>query len=370
MIAAVIVEYNPLHNGHIYHLDQTRKIMNEKCPNSEHFIIAVMSGNFCQRGEATVLNKYTRTRHAILSGADMVVELPSIYATSSAEYFAKGAIEVISKIKGVDLVCFGSECGNIDELKHISDISESEEYNSLVKEYVSAGLSYPKSTSKALEDIGIANTDNYSLPNNTLAIEYIRQARKIGLSAELCTITRQGGGYNDTAIDNEFVSASAIRNSINNKSHSDISSKVPDYVYADLLTANVDYDKFFGIIGSKLLDTNEVYEDNEGIINRIKKAMLTANNYEELVELAHTKRYTKSKIKRVLVHIALSHKPSDIEHNLGNVTVLGVKQSSKQLLSLIAKSDDNFHNQMNDYANNIYNILSTDKITSNKMIIV
>lgn len=113
MIAAIIVEYNPLHNGHIYHIEQTKKLLSELAPNENNSIVAIMSGNFTERGDIAVLNKYTRAKHAIMSGVDMVIELPAIYATSSAEYFANGAMQIASKIKNLGLICFGAECDDI-----------------------------------------------------------------------------------------------------------------------------------------------------------------------------------------------------------------------------------------------------------------
>ena len=131
MIATIIVEYNPLHNGHIYHINQTKQLLKQLAPNEDNSIIAIMSGNFTQRGDISMLNKYTRAKHAIFAGVDMVIELPVVYATSSAEYFANGAIQIANKIKDLGLICFGAECDNFDTLNMIAELTTKEEYNNL-----------------------------------------------------------------------------------------------------------------------------------------------------------------------------------------------------------------------------------------------
>ena len=369
MIGAIIVEYNPLHNGHILHIKKTRELMEKISHSSENYLIAIMSGGFVERGEVAILNKYTRATHAICSGVDMVIELPSIFATSSASYFAKGAIDIARKIKGLEMICFGSECGDIEKLKNIINISESKEYNSLVKENMDKGLSYPISTALALESLGIRDNTEYSLPNNTLGIEYIKEAKKVGLEDIMYTIKREGGGYHDITTQSEYISATAIRHSVSNNSIEKIENKLPSYVLKDLFNSHIDYDKLFGIVTSKVLTLDNVYEDNEGVINRIKKFSQIANNYEELISLSHTKRYTKSKIKRILLHIALNHS-KDMIREIGNINILAIKESSKHLLSLIEKSEDNYHIENDNYSNKIYNIVSKDKITSESMRII
>ncbi len=374
MIAAIIVEYNPLHNGHIHHINSTRKILDKMHPTTKNHIIAIMSGGFCQRGEPAILNKYTRTKHALLSGVDMVIELPSIYATSAAEYFAKGAIEIISKIDNVGLVCFGSECGDMDKLNNVCDAMSKDKYNSIIKLNLDSGLSYPASSANALTELGVCDNDLLKLPNNTLAIEYIKQAKKFNLAATLATIKREGSGYHDDNYDvnndENFASATAIRKSLTDNKLEEICKQVPKCVYSDLASAEIDYNKLLGVIATCALAANHVYEDNEGIINRIKRGILTVNSYDELIEYSHTKRYTKSKIKRVLIHLALSHFQIDTSRPIGLIKVLGVKEDSKSLLSLINHDGDSYHIDIDTYTNSIYNIVSTDKITMDKMLII
>lgn len=369
MIAAIIVEYNPLHNGHIYHIGKTKEILSTLAPNEENSLIAIMSGNFTQRGEAAVLNKYTRAKHAIMAGADLVIELPTIYATSSAEFFANGAMQVASKIKNLGLICFGAENDNISELEDIAKITTSKKYDNLIKQYLNEGLSYPVSSEKAIKNLSKIDTKTINEPNNILATEYIKQAKKLGVNAKLYAIKRVGGGYNDDTLGDNFNSAKSIRMAVKNNNLDFESLKIPQYVFDDLCNFGINYDKLFGIIASKCLELDGVYEDNEGLINRIKKYSQIANNYEQLVDLTHTKRYTKSKINRILLHIALNHTKQSLRP-IGKVNVIAVSKNKKHLLSLIDFEGDEHNIQQNIYADKIYNIISNDKITDNSMIIV
>ncbi len=368
MIAAIIVEYNPLHNGHIYHIDKTKEILSSLAPTEQNYIIAIMSGNFTQRGDIAVLNKYTRAKHAIAAGSDMVIELPSIYATSSAEYFANGAIQIASKIQNLDLIVFGAECDDIDTLTEIANITTSKEYDYQIKKYLDEGLSYPVSCEKSFKNLSKIDTNLINSPNNILGIEYIKQAKKLNLNAKFAPIKRVGASYNQIDFDNKFNSAKSIRVAIASNNFDLDELKVPKFVYDDLINYNIDYNKLFAIISHNCINIDSVYEDNEGIINRVKKYSQIANNYDELVTLVHTKRYTKSKIRRVLLHIALNHTNSIT--NIGKPNVLAVKADCKNLLSKIDFNGELTCGEQVSYSNKIYNIVSKDKITSNKMLII
>ncbi len=369
MIAAIIVEYNPLHNGHIYHINKTKEILASIAPNQDNYVIAIMSGNFTERGDIAILNKYTRARHAILAGVDMVIELPAIYATSSAEYFANGAMQIASKIKNLGLICFGAECDDITTLYEIAKLTTSKEYDRLIKEYLNQGLSYPASSEKAIQNLSKIDPNSVFSPNNMLGIEYIKQATKLGIKAQLQAIKRVGGNYNESELNAQFNSAKSIRKAICDGNLNLDELKVPQYVFEDLIKSQVDYDKLFAIISSKSLDLNNVYEDSEGIINRIKKYSQTAKNYSELVDAAHTKRYTKSKIRRILLHIALNYGINDL-CKIGKTNILAVKQDKRHLLSLIDFCGDEICLNQNVNANKIYNIVSNDKITNETMLIL
>lgn len=369
MIATIIVEYNPLHNGHIYHINQTKQLLKQLAPNEDNSIIAIMSGNFTQRGDISMLNKYTRAKHAIFAGVDMVIELPVVYATSSAEYFSNGAIQIANKIKDLGLICFGAECDNFDTLNMIAELSTKEEYNNLIKSFLNDGHSYPVACEKTMQKLTKIDTKIVNSPNNILGIEYIKQAKKLNCKAKLIPIKRIGGGYNEDNLTPQFNSAKSIRLALSQNITDTNLLKIPQFVCDDLTKSKIDYDKFFAIIANKCIDMDNVYEDNEGVINRIKKYSQIANNYEELVELVHTKRYTKSKIKRILTHISLGHKSTALT-KIGKPNILAVNEEKKHLLSKVDFSGDEVQSNLNSNANKIYNILSNDKISSDNMVII
>lgn len=369
LIAAIIVEYNPLHNGHIYHINQTKKILNELAPNEENSLIAIMSGNFTQRGDIAVLNKFTRAMHAIMSGVDVVVELPAIYATSSAEYFAKGAIQVAKKINNLGLIVFGAECDDIYVLSEVAQITTTSDYDNILKEHLKSGLSYTLSSEQAIQKLSKIDPKIAFSPNNMLAIEYLKQAKIANLGAKLVAIKRIGSEYNQTELHCEYNSASGIRQAIASGNYDFDSLKLPQYVFDDLKNSQVDYEKLFAIVANNCLTITDVYEDNEGIINRIKKFSQIANSYDELVDMVHTKRYTKSKIKRVLLHTALQHTFNDLSSEC-NLNVLAVNENKRHLLSFLDSTDNAKSQVQNEYADKIYNIVSSDKITTNKLRII
>lgn len=203
----LITEYNPLHNGHIYHLNEARN------KSGAEITIAVMSGNFVQRGEPAVIDKYSRAKAAIDSGINLIVELPAFYALSSAEGFAAGAALTLEAL-GVNSFVFGSECGNIDLLEKCAEIFTNEpvDFKTELKNNLSMGHSYPKARHMALSAIyGNELSEIADYPNNILGIEYIKAVRKYNLSIRPLTIKRVHNNYHDTALDNEISSATAIR---------------------------------------------------------------------------------------------------------------------------------------------------------------
>lgn len=363
-IAVIIAEYNPLHNGHIYHIKQTREVTNADA------IAVIMSGNFVERGEPAILDKSIRARHAIECGADIVIELPCLYATSAAKYFAEGAIRTAMNIKGAKQLSFGSECGDIDTLKAISDITHSESFNTAIKQNLANGDSYPVAHEKAINkaiksanfDKNAPKIDTKSIisPNNILGLEYISAIKRLGADITPITIKRTGSGYHDEfLIDNKYPSATAIRNAIGNKES--FSDFVPETTLSDLKNApKIDTNRLFAVIAMRLLDNSafECYEDNEGVINRVRESLSTAKDLDELIRLTHTKRYTLSRIKRVLLHIALNHSPQLLDAPLDYARVLAVKKDRLDLLSLIKNQPSVSALYQSDlYADKIYKLI-------------
>lgn len=369
--AVIIAEYNPLHNGHIYHIEETRRL------SLADNIAVIMSGNFVQRGEAAVLDKYERAKHAVMCGADIVIELPCFYALSSAAYFADGAIRTAALIKNVTHLSFGSESGNADMLRSAATLTESSNYSQLLLTELDKGLSYPASSQNARCQL----TGEQSLsPNDTLAVEYIKCLRKYLPDVMPIAVKRLGSYHDDKLIDlnalNEeqtisYASATAIRAALN--SGGNLTPHLPVCTLQSIKnTPKIDTDRLFTLIAAQILNgITDVYEDNEGIINRVKNALLSAQSYEELIALSHTKRYTKSRIRRFLLHIALMHAPDLLNAPIDYTRVLAVNVEKRHLLGEVKniKSDSALY--ANDiYTDNIYSLITSSLGSRRKCVFV
>lgn len=363
-IAVIIAEYNPLHNGHLYHIKQTKEI------TSADAVAVIMSGNFVERGEPAILNKSIRAKHAIECGADIVIELPCLYATSAAKYFAEGAIRTAMNIKGAKFLSFGSECGDIRILETLSNITHSDTFNMAIKESIASGDSYPiaheKAINKAIKSANFAknalkiDTKSIISPNNILGLEYISAIKRLSADITPITIKRTGSGYHDDLLqETDYPSATAIRKAIgNNENYNDF---VPENTHYDLKNApKIDTNRLFAVIAMRLLDNSafECYEDNEGIINRVRESISVAKDLDELIRLTHTKRYTLSRIKRVLLHIALNHTPQLLNAPIDYARVLAVRNDRLDLMSLIKNQPSASALYKSDlYADKIYNLI-------------
>ena len=304
-IIGIIAEYNPFHNGHVYQLKKCRELY----PDCR--IVIAMSGNFTQRAEPAVLDKWQRAKSAVLCGADLVIELPFLYAVSGAESFARGAVRLLSELNCVDVLVFGSE-DDFNILEKTADIlnKEPENFRSLLKEKLKSGISYAQARSKVLEeDFGISN-EILNKPNNILGIEYLKALKRFNSTIVPQNILRIGAGFNDNNIKDDFSSAGALRSELQNSLCSDIFLKnVPSelkefYKEVDDLTK---LDILFRFIVAKLRTVRSerlrnISEINEGIEHRIIKAAQTAESYEDLVGKIQTRRYTYSRVRRVLLN--------------------------------------------------------------------
>lgn len=220
-VLGIIAEYNPFHNGHLYHLEQSKK--QTGCTYS----VAIISGNFTQRGSTSLVDKWEKASCALANGIDLVIELPTIYATSSAENFAEGSIKILDSLKIIDYLSFGSECGDIETLDKIANIlyKEPKDFKLLLtKELNSNGVSYPKACQNALKAY-LTNTNNknctkyiseFSSPNNILGIEYLKALKKYKSKIKPLSIMRYESGHNEVGFNNNFASSTAIRNILKN----------------------------------------------------------------------------------------------------------------------------------------------------------
>lgn len=291
--AAVICEYNPFHYGHKFQLDETRKA------GATH-IVCVMSGNFTQRGDVAVFDKYLRARTALENGADLVIELPTKYSLSAAEGFAAGAVGIIHSLGCVDMLSFGSESGDIAALKEASAAAEyavnSPKFSNLIK----MGKSYPAALAEAVKEYYTDDVyETLSSPNNTLAVEYISALDNLGERMELFTVPRLGAAHDSDGESGGFASASHIRKMI---------AAGEDYSrFAPFIKANrADIKRLETAILAKLrtMSVDELersYDSANGLAERLYKAVRKANTLEELYFLTKTKRYTLARIRRAVL---------------------------------------------------------------------
>ena len=332
-VAGIIVEYNPLHNGHLHHILETRRLSN--CD----YLIAVMSGNFTQRGEPAMIDKFTRTKMALANHVDLVIELPFVFSVQSADIFAYTAVSILNHLK-VDELYFGSESGNIDELFYLSDILDSEEYNELVKKYSKEGNSYPTSSDMAVKKL--TDSKIYDLPNNILGIHYIRAIKKLNSKMKVKTIKRiETNYYDEFTKGKDIQSASAIRKMIMN--NEDIKNFVPSNV-SELLGGRkiIDLEMFsdslkYRILSATKEDLEAIFNISEGFENRIKKGR-DFSSVEDLIAKIITRRYTNSKIRRSLIHILCNTEKSVLNSfEVPYVRILGMSNKGQSFLNIIKK---------------------------------
>ena len=387
-IVGLITEYNPFHNGHKYHIEKAKEI------TGADYCIAVMSGDFVQRGAPAIMPKHLRTMMALDGGCDMVIELPVCYATGSAEYFASGAISILNGLGCVDAVCFGSECGDYKLLERIAHILVNEplDYKELLQNFLRQGNNFPRARQEALtsffDDDSI--TAVLESPNNILGIEYIKAMLLTNSSMEGFTITREGASYHDNQLSDSFSSASAIRNYIFEKNH-DKFLHLKEHISAvsiDILNKEFDIrypveaDDFSLLLRYKLLSEtkeslSEYLDITADLANRIINARNEFFSVSQFTELLKTKELTYSRISRCLIHILLNIKDCySICDTYAHV--LGFRKSSNNLFSIIKQNssipivtklisiDDLNTNQLKMLAQDTYASDLYESVISNK----
>ena len=351
-IAAVIAEYNPFHNGHLYQLNQIRK------EHDVDRIIVIMSGDFAQRGIPAIVDKHLRTRMALECGADLVLELPVYYALGSAEYFAQGAVALIDKLGVADLLHFGSEAGDISLLTQCASTlaAEPDEYVVALKQYLQQGLSYPAARSHALsayiqED---SNTLTKALdsPNNILGIEYIKALLQRNSNVQPVTLLRSGSGYNETNItQGQYASANAIRSRLahDSKIPDNLAEHMPHTVGKLLFNDSKKHfmcaNDFSSLLYYKLLEESRIgyagyYDVTASFSDKLIKNLDAFTSFDDFCLLNKSKDITYNRISRCLMHILLNMKQDILEalradNYIHYARILGFRKKSSDLLSQI-----------------------------------
>lgn len=354
-VLGFIAEYNPFHNGHLYHLEKSKEVTNSS------YTVAIVSGNFTQRGSTSLVDKWSKTEMALLNGIDLVIELPLLYAISSAENFADGAIKILDSLRVVDYVSFGTESNDLNALNACADVlyKEPKEYKNLLSHELAKGISFPKARENALmmylNDIR-RFSNVLSSPNNILAIEYLKALKKYNSSVVPVSIPRFEAGYNDVSYSGNIASATAIRNIIKNGSFDILRGLVPKDTYSVLMD-NIkvghvvpDISTFERqiIYNLRKMTTSEIAElpdVSEGLEFAIKKAANSCNSIIELLNILKSKRYTSTRLQRIFLYALLGITKKDIgvsTKTMPYIRVLGFsEQRGKLLLSEIAKANPN-----------------------------
>lgn len=352
-ITGVVAEYNPFHSGHEYQLKMARKLSNCDC------IAVVMSGNYVQRGEPAIIDKFKRAESAIYGGADIVIELPMPFSCQNAEMFAFAAIKELKKMH-VDSISFGCENDNIEILRRIAEFQLSPKFNNNVKTEIKKGISYPNAMSNALRSVIGNEAEAVYTPNNILAVEYIKSAMKLNLNLEYYPVKRLGMNHNDTEISGQFHSASAIRKSIMDGSYNNLritekSIEMIEKFYNDhkkynTLNNYLDY-LYYKIINTEHL--HNIYEIKEGLNNKILSQVYKHKNIDDLIMSLKSKRYTYSKLRRSLLNILLDIKTSDINKimstNFECIKVLSFNNTGRKAIKYLKENGTKVINRYSDY---------------------
>ena len=402
-VVGIIAEYNPFQNWHLYHIKEAKK------QAGADYVIVIMSGNFVQRGSPAIINKYARTKSAIESGADLVIELPVVYSTSSAEFFALGAISILDQLGIVDYVCFGSETNDINALTSVAEylIMNPDEYNKDVNKYMKSGITFPVARQKAIiKNNPSINTDIISSPNNILGVEYIKALLKFNSPIKPFTIERKHAGYHETDLNitrlaptSSISSATALRKFIKEQSFlSTIETQLPDSMYNIF---KQEYKKTFPVYDndfSLLLKYKLLSEDNKSLVeyidlskdlaNRINNTSFGEYDLSSYTREIKTKQWTHTRIKRVLIHILLDLKTKNLKQYNDNkysqyARILGFNKDSSSLINKIKENTkipilsklseaDNILPPIglqmlreDIYAANIYNLIIQEKFGTN-----
>ncbi|KGA97032.1 hypothetical protein AJ85_13685 [Alkalihalobacillus alcalophilus ATCC 27647 = CGMCC 1.3604] len=351
----LVVEYNPFHNGHLYHLTKSKE------QTKADVVIAVMSGSFLQRGEPALVSKWQRTNMALAGGVDILVELPYYYSVQKAQTFAEGAIRILNTLS-VDTVCFGSESGDITSFYELHEFmtTHKEEWDNEVKKEMSKGLSYPKAASNAFTTLTNESKPLLSLaePNNILGFHYVEALHKWSKTMRAETILRTKAQYHDEEIqDTQIASATSIRKALfEHESFDQIRTVLPQTSYEQLLTYGKEFHVFhdweayfpllqYQVLSSSVAKLEQIYECEEGLEYRLKETIKRASSFKEWMHLLKTKRYTWSRLQRLATHVLTQTTKTEMSQLLKDgplpyIRLLGMSQKGQAYLSSIKKDLD------------------------------
>ncbi len=340
-IAAIICEYNPFHKGHQFHIEETRK------QSGADAIIAIMSGNYVQRGDVAIYPKQFRAKAALLGGADLVLELPSVYATGSAEFFAKGAVETLNSLGIVDILSFGAEHPDSKILAQIANllVTEPAEFTEALKKHSSAGISFPSARAKAIgETLGSNAEKVISEPNNILGIEYCKALFKSGSKITPLPIQRTGANHDSSITSGNIASATLIRDLLATGHTADAQIYIPDFtkdIFAEKPIHSIkalEKAILCELVKMPVEKLKEIPDVSEGLENRIKDAALISNTLDELIESVKTKRYTHSRVRRIILSAFLGITDIDRKASPRYIKILDHNETGQKIIAAAKKT--------------------------------
>lgn len=354
-VLGIIAEYNPFHNGHLYQLNKAKKETNCK------YSIAIISGNFTQRGLPSIFNKWDKTKLALLGGVDLVIELPLLYSISSAENFADGAIKILNSLNIIDYLSFGVESSNFEMLNLIADVllDEPSEFKSLLSIELSKGLSFPKARANALTEFLHLNNcsilEFISSPNNILGIEYLKALKKYNSNISAYPVLRLKSDYNEKEINSDIASSTAIREALLNHKYSEIKNVVPENCFDFLMQKITNNEMVLNLSAFekqilyrlRMMSIEEIADlpdVSEGLEFSLKNASISCNSLSSLIESVKSKRYTYTRIQRILLYVLLNITKHDMvlsKNIMPYVRILGFNEKGKFLVSKISSLNPN-----------------------------
>lgn len=365
-IGGIVAEYNPFHNGHRYQLEKSKEL------GKWTHTVAVMSSNYVQRGETALISKWARAEMAVKNGIDLVIELPTLWSTSHAQRFALGGVSLLDSLGCVNMLSFGSECGNIDELIECKNAINSEAVGERLKENLEYGLSFASARAEALRTVyGNRFFDILEEPNNTLGIEYLQALDKLDSKIVPMTVKRIGAAHDSIIRSENFASASDIRSMLLDE-NKEWEMFVPQSV-ADIYNREAESNKapcpiskleFSILCCMRQLSAEDIGlspDVSEGIEYRIHDAALKASSLDELYQLAKTKRYSHARIRRIVLHAFMGFTAEDYKENPPYIHVLAMNENGKEILKkakekakkpIITKASD--FDELDDYGRHVF----------------
>lgn len=339
-ICGIIAEYDPFHTGHAHQINQIKERLGEDCA-----VVCVMSGNWTQRAGPAITDKHRRSRCAIMGGADLVLELPLPYAVSSAEWFARGGVSILHATGIVTHLCFGSECGDISLLQHTANCLDSEEYHQTLRSEIDKGISFPVARQNAAAHLIGSSADCLSFPNNNLGVEYLRALSRYDSTITPITVKRQGAGHGESARDG-FASASHLRTLLHAKQFEaaepfllpQVSEELCQCEFADFSFA--ERAVLYQLRQMSVDDLAALPDCGEGLSHRLYQAIRQGTTVNEIISLAKSKRYTHSRLRRIILWAYLGITEADRSSTPPYLRVLGMNRTGRALLREISKHSE------------------------------